>query len=213
MVHDFYGYTVDDEMYIDNYNITHAPYTTKVSSTTIGGNWNSTSTWVGGAIPNQNVVVEIVSGSTVNLNGNRTRNARTIVKGRLNCGNSNITGSGDFILSSNATLEIGSTLGISASGATGNLQVTGMRLLNPMANYIYNGTVAQVTGNGLPATINNLTINNSAGVTLSTDISVSGLLNLGSSNLSTNSNVLSFGTSVSNLGSITMTSGKGDWKC
>ena len=64
---DFFGYTANDEMYIDDYNIVHTPYTSKISSTPAGGNWNSDSTWVGNNVPNQNAVVEIVSGATVYL--------------------------------------------------------------------------------------------------------------------------------------------------
>jgi hypothetical protein len=185
---DFFGYTVNDEMYIDDYNILHTPYTTKVSSTPAGGNWNSNSTWVGNNVPNQNAVVEIVSGATVTLTGDRNRNALTIVKGTLNCGTFNITGSGSFVISSNATLQIGSTSGITLSGATGNIRVTGTRSFNQFANYIYNGSSAQVTGNGLPAAVKNLTINNAAGVKLSANTSVNGALNLISGNLLTNIN-------------------------
>jgi hypothetical protein len=205
---DFFGNTANNEMYVDDYNITHTTYTTKVTSTPTGGNWNSGSTWVGNNVPNQNAVVEIVSGATVNLTANRTRNALTIVKGTLNCGTFNITGSGSFVISSDATLQIGSTSGISLSGTTGNIRVTGTRSFNQFANYIYNGSSAQVTGNGLPAAVKNLTINNAAGVTLSSNVSVSGMLNLVTGNLITNSNTLSLGTSVTNLGTLNIISGK-----
>ncbi|MDP2364029.1 MAG: hypothetical protein Q8M94_09700, partial [Ignavibacteria bacterium] len=205
---DFYGNTVNDEMYIDDYNITHTSYTSKISSTPTGGNWNSGSTWVGSAVPNQNTIVEIVSTATVILDNDIIRDAETLVKGRLNCGTYIISGASNFILSSNATLEIGSALGISSSSATGNLQVTGMRSLNSMANYIYDGNTALITGDGLPATINNLTINNSSGFILSSSTSVSGILDLGNSSLVTNSSTLAVGTSVSNLGSLVLTTGK-----
>ena len=205
---DFYGYSSNDEMYIDNYNITHTPYTTKVSSTPTGGNWNSGSTWVGNNVPSQTTVAEIVSGSTVTLTADGNRNARTIVKGTLNCGAFNIYGTGDFVLSSGATLQIGSALGITLTGASGNIQGTGTRSFNQFANYIYNGSIAQVTGNGLPATIKNLTINNAADVTLSTNTSVSGTLNLINGNLLTNTNILSLGTSITNLGTLTNSAGK-----
>jgi hypothetical protein len=205
---DFFGYTADDEMHIDDYNVVHSPYTTKVSSTPTGGNWNSNGTWVGNNVPSQNAVVEIVTGATVTLTANRNRNALTIIKGTLNCGTNNITGSGDFILSSGATLQIGSTNGISFSGATGNIRVSGTRTFNQLANYIYNGAAAQITGNGLPTTVKNLTINNAAGVTLSANTSVYGALNLINGNLLTNINTLSLGTSISNPGTLSVTSGK-----
>ena len=104
----------------------------------------------------------------------------------------------DFILFSDATLLIGSADGITSSGATGNIRVAGTRSFNQSANYIYNGSVAQVTGNGLPTTVKNLTINNANGVTLSANTSVSGTLNLINGNLLTNTNTLSLGTSVTN---------------
>lgn len=74
-----------------------------------------------------------------------------------------ISGGGTFTLSSNATLGITSSAGITSSGVTGNIQVTGTRTFDSGANYIYNGTSAQNTGNGLPATVSNLTFDNSGG--------------------------------------------------
>ena len=75
--------------------------------------------------------------------------------------------SSDFTLNSGATLQIGSTAGITTSGATGNIQIPGTRTYSNGANYIYNGTSgAQGAGTGLPATVSNLTISNTAGVTL-----------------------------------------------
>jgi large repetitive protein len=69
-----------------------------------------------------------------------------------------------------------------ASGFNGNLAVTGNKSLNSAGNYTYNGTVAQVTGSLLPATVNNLTIaNTTAAVQLSQDVAVSGTLTVASS--------------------------------
>jgi hypothetical protein len=206
---DFFGYTVNDEMYIDDYNIVHTPYTSKISSTPAGGNWNSDSTWVGNNVPNQNAVVEIVSGATVYLSNNiPNRNRNTMVKGILNCNSFSIAGSGNFILFSDGTLQIGSTDGITSSGAAGNIRVSGTRTFNQSANYIYSGSIAQITGNGLPTTVKNLTINNAAGVTLSANTTVNGALNLISGNLITNTSTLSLGTSITNSGTLNVTSGK-----
>jgi len=83
----------------------------------------------------------VVSGSTVNL------------------GTSVITGLGTFTVASGATFRTGNTGGIAASGATGSIQTT-TRSFNTAANYVYNGTANQLTGTGLPATVNTLTINN-----------------------------------------------------
>ena len=71
-----------------------------------------------------------------------------------------------FTLASGSTLGIGSASGIASTGAFGNIQTT-TRNFNPAAHYIYNGTTAQFTSNGLPATVTgNVIITNSAGVTL-----------------------------------------------
>ena len=205
---DFFGSTTNDEMYIDDYNIVYIPYTSIVSSTPTGGNWNSNNTWVGNNVPNQNTVVEIVSGATVTLTADRNRNAITIVKGTLNCNQYNITGNGDFVLTSDATLQIGSISGISLTGTSGNIRNTGTRYFNQLANYVYNGSAAQITGNGLPFLVKNLTVNNVIGVTLNANTLVSGTLNLINGNLLTGPNTLSLGTSISNLGTLTNSAGK-----
>ena len=107
-----------------------------------------------------------------------------------------ITGGGTFTLSSGATLGIRSTSGITISGANGNIQVTGTRTFNTGANYIYNGTAAQVTGNGLPNTVNKLVVDNTAGATLTNSTTVSdslklinGTFNIGNNTLRLNSAV------------------------
>ena len=68
-----------------------------------------------------------------------------------------------FTLASGATLGITSPDGITAAvgTATGNIRTTTTRSFSTEANYIYNGTADQNTGTGLPATVSNLTFNNS----------------------------------------------------
>jgi len=73
---------------------------------------------------------------------------------------------GNFTLSSGATLGITDRYGITvATGGTlgGNIKVTGTRSFNSGANYIYNGSTVQSTGDGLPATVNSLVFDNSVG--------------------------------------------------
>ncbi|MCX6929273.1 MAG: hypothetical protein NT154_39545, partial [Verrucomicrobia bacterium] len=98
--------------------------------------------------------------------------------GELNCGTYKITGAA-FTLSSGGTLGIGSADGISSSGNSGNIQTT-TRTFATDGDYLYNGTAAQTTGSGLPANVHNLTIQNSAGVTLTAAETVSGTVALGS---------------------------------
>ena len=132
----------------------------------------------------QRIDFNVNNGASLTLNNNLptlTGYGITVLSGgTLNTGANAVTGTGTFTLVSGGTLGIGSSLGITSSGATGNIQTT-TRTFSTTANYTYNGSSAQVTGNGLPSPVNNLTINNSAGVTLTAVETVSGTLALGSS--------------------------------
>ncbi len=105
------------------------------------------------------------------------------MNGALNMGLKTISGSGIFTLSDGATLGIGSPLGITASGTNGNI-ITANRNFSSAANYHYNGSTSQVTGNGLIGA-NNLIISNPAGVSINNPVSVKGLLSFGNVNGST----------------------------
>ncbi len=78
-----------------------------------------------------------------------------------------------FTLDSGATLNTGHAIGF-----VGNLNNGGAKSLNTGANYTFNGSVAQVTDTLMPATVKNLTINNSKGVTLSRAMTINGVLTL-----------------------------------
>ncbi len=117
------------------------------------------------SIVNQNSL-EIESGALLRVHTN----------GTLTTGTKIVTGSGEFRVT-NGTLEIGSPGGISSSGATGNIQTT-TRTFRSSGSYTYNGNSAQITGNGLRNRVNNLTIDNSSGVTLDKNLEVEGTLSL-----------------------------------
>jgi len=125
----------------------------------------------------------------------------------LNMSTYSFTGSGSFTVASGATLRIGSPNGITASGASGNVQVTGTRSFSTNASYEYVGSSTQVTGNGLPSTVANITVDNSSGLTLSGSISSKGEVALTNGVVTTGSNSLIVGTSILNKGSITRTNG------
>ncbi len=75
------------------------------------------------------------------------------------------------------TVEAGATLSTGhPSGFEGNLNNGGAKSLSTAANYTFAGKVAQVTGSLMPATVKNLTINNSQGVTLSQATTINGVL-------------------------------------
>jgi hypothetical protein len=93
------------------------------------------------------------------------------VDGTIDLGTNIVIGTGPdsfntFNLNTGGTLKTGNVNGITSSGASGSIQVGGTRTYSSTANYIYDGASAQVTGNGLPSTVSNLTISNAAGVTL-----------------------------------------------
>ncbi len=139
---------------------------------------------------------------------NFSTNAATFTNnGILDCGTNIFSGSGNFTNGSGATLKIGSPDGITQSGSSGNIQSSGTRTYSNSANYIYNGTAAQITGSGLPNQVNDLTLDNSNGLTLSASVSVAGTLYLNSGNIFTDINQLVLGTSTSSLGTLNRTTG------
>ena len=96
----------------------------------------------------------------------------------LNMGTNELVGNGHFVLDSGATMETAH-----ASGIDGNIQIGGPKMLSKKANYTYSGSVAQVTGNLLPDTVNNLTLNNSSGLTLSKNVVVNGVMEIKKGNM------------------------------
>ncbi len=128
--------------------------------------------------------MEIDSGSTVDLD--------TSVISSSN--------SGSFILLPGATLATGHVNGID-----GNIQCTGAsngggNVLSAQANYEFKGSAAQVTGTLMPGTVNGLTVNNAAGVTLSQSCTVSTTLSLTAGILATGSGTLTAAGSVTRVG-------------
>ncbi|MDO7875781.1 T9SS type A sorting domain-containing protein [Hymenobacter sp. ASUV-10] len=98
-----------------------------------------------------------------------------------------LTGPGSFVLEAGATLGICDPAGITRSGPSGSVQLTGTRTFSDDAYYRYLASSAQVTGDGLPALVRELQVNTSAGnLTLTNDLDlrealrfVSGDLDLG----------------------------------
>jgi hypothetical protein len=141
--------------------------------------------------------ITINSPDVITLTGNITGNTAIIVKNgaTLNCGTFIISGAATFLIEAGGTLGVGNPHGITTSGATGNIQVAGTRTYTPGSNYTYNGVSAQVTGNGLPASVNNLTVSNSAGVSLSQNVAVDGVLTLTNDLITTTFTLTENGTS------------------
>jgi hypothetical protein len=182
-----------------------------------------------------NVNLEIASGSTLQLMSNMNpagTNGTTQfnVYGTLNMAGfdlslnflfnvastgSLITGAGvisssngavnNFQNTSGSKIYVGSADGINTSGSLGNIRVDGTRTFNSGAKYIYNGTTAQVTGNGLPSSTADLSVNNPEGLTLSKNITVTDSLFMVTGDISTGNYTLTL--SNTNSGALAYTSG------
>jgi pectate lyase len=109
---------------------------------------------------------------------------------------SSVSGAGSFAVGSGATLTLGGSAGITASDTIGNIRVAGTRSFDSDAHYVYGGSVAQVTGNGLPALVQDLTVNNSHGVMLQSPVTVGGMLRVQAGMLDLNGNTVTLGPSA-----------------
>jgi hypothetical protein len=125
----------------------------------------------------------------------------------LNLGLQTVYSDGDFTMEDGSGIMIGDPDGITTTGSTGNVRVTGVRTYSSLADYNYSGSTAQSTGNGLPSTVRNLTFSNANTVTLSASTAVSGTLTLDGGMIVTNANILTLGTTQLNTGTLVRNSG------
>lgn len=161
----------------------------------------------------------INSGSVTTLSGNKTVNWNGVsgtftVSGILDFGTNILSGTALFTLSNGGgilTKNTNVTGALTTSGLNGSIQVSGTRSFGTGANYTYNGTGQQVSGNGLPATVNSLTINNSnatAGVMLTNGVTVITTLDLTKGILTTGNNTVTVSGSIINASSLSYVDGK-----
>ena len=169
-------------------NLTNSVASTDSMTTSGSGAPNGRIVFNGSSTQNINYTIPMASiwttylinaGSSVKLVSNITLKGDSsdpkyysdfVVNGIIDFGNfilsESSTNGSHFSLNSGAGLITANVDGITASAALGSIQVLNTRTFSTAASYTYNGSSAQVTGNGLPATVSNLTINNSAGLTL-----------------------------------------------
>ncbi len=134
------------------------------------------------------------TGGSVNNNG------ALIINGTINCGTNHVSGTGAFTLNGGGTLEMADASGITTSGASGNIQSSGIRIFSTSGNYIYDSSTAQVTGSGLPSTISNLSVNNTSGLSLTNTVTINGTLAFTNGTITTGSNKVTIGASGSITG-------------
>ncbi len=153
------------------------------------GPWNDPDTWsigshsgaAAGTSPGEDHNATIGENHVVTLTADvNIGDGSTLVNntGRLVTQNHILSGSGSFSLAAGGTLHIGSPEGIRSAAAAGSIQTSGARAFSQQANYVYDGSSAQQTGDGLPATVNNLRIDNANGVTRLGSLRVNGQLQL-----------------------------------
>jgi hypothetical protein len=138
-----------------------------------GGTLSKTGANTGGVVFNGSGIQTYTSGATITGAVNFTVSSGSTLQ--MAAATTAIGGSGAFTLAAGGTLGITSPAGITTTGATGNVQVTGTRTFSTAGNYTYNGTGAQAPGNGLPATVNTLTVAKPSGtLTMAASVAVNG---------------------------------------
>ena len=153
-----------------------------------------------------NIVID--EGGTLKLETNSVRAMKSngkgsiVVNGTISFGDAIIEGDADFIAGNKATIMIGSGNGIDRKGESGNIQLKGKKEWSKEARYIFNGSVLQRTGNGLPSILRNLVIDNASGVEMDQSIFVLDELFLNKGNLYTGRYTLTLGTSAIATGEV-----------
>lgn len=187
--------------------------------------FTSSGTWTGsGQVNSLRLSVQVDAGATLDASGlssgfvlrqnnvhGLTVNSNAVLNvGVLPVNGNGSAGSAFFTLNDGGTLIEGLSSGQGVPGVFINFNANKVTL-STNANYVFNGTAAQVTGTSnsnvtMPNTVNNLVISNSAGVTLSQSTTVNGVLtNLANSLLDMNSNTLSVvSSSLSSSGTLVM---------
>jgi uncharacterized repeat protein (TIGR02543 family) len=114
-----------------------------------------------------------------------------------------IKGLGSFTLNPGATLRIGCANGLTVSDTAGNIGVSGIRTFSTTANYEFNGSIPQMTGDGFPGTVNNFTLSNASGIGLTNSVTIGGMLTMNDGTIATGLNTIALGSA----GSVARTSG------
>jgi hypothetical protein len=144
-----------------------------------GGTINGTTTWNIGVVASTSVnTVKLGSNldlgnGVVQVNNGATLDFSTYVLSGT---------SGTFTQNSGGGIATANANGVAASGASGSIQSTGTRTFSTSGNFTYYSNASQSFGTGFPATVNNLTINNTSGsdpaMTLGQAETVNGILTL-----------------------------------
>jgi hypothetical protein len=151
---------------------------------------------------NSGTAVQVNSSFVLSGSSNANYTGTLTVNGILNLQGRSVTSDGasgtnnaTFILNSGSTLITSSTTGL--LGAVPSSFMT--RTFNSGANYEFSGSVAITNSNFSNTTMNNVTISNTAGVTLGSNATVNGVLDLSGGKLAIGAYTLNLGGSVSSM--------------
>ncbi len=155
------------------------------------------------------VNVTVTGTGTATLSGNVAVSGAFTVQngGTAVLGTNNIQGTGTMVINSGANVSTAAAGGFANAG-NGVTRNSGTKTLSNDANYTFNGTTAQNTG-GFWTGGRNVTINNAAGVTLSSAATVGGILGLTSGTFTAGNNLLTIGSSATRQGIIDDFTGSG----
>ena len=117
-----------------------------------------------------NTASNVALSSNLLLTGENTTNRKSqvIIAGIFDLGAYTVNAATTFANGAAFTLNSGATIiTANATGIDGSISSTNItRSFSIGANYVFNGTVSQITSSGMPTTVSNLTMSNAAGVTL-----------------------------------------------
>jgi hypothetical protein len=200
------------DIQIDRITITPADFLFKYR-TIAGGNWSDPAiweytrddglTWYAANIPPSStgaLTTTVRSGHTVTVTSNATVDEVVVETGASLTINSGIT----------LTLNNGTNTDLAMNGTlinTGTLAFnTGATMTAGASSSItYNASTSQALGTGFPATVNNFTINNSAGVTMNGSVAVNGALTMTAGSLATGTNTLTVNNTATFSSTATVT--------
>lgn len=193
--------------YIDNITITPSDYEFTYRSIA-SGNWNDITTWQytrdGVIWYNANVPPTAAGSVSITVQNGHTVTVAT----STDADQLTVASGGTLTINNGATLTLNNGTGDDLT-LNGNLNIAGT-LVNTGTTMVcgssstvtFNGTSAQSTGSGFPASVNNLVVNNSAGLTLTNPLTVNAALTLTSGDVLLGENALTLPGTASGAGSI-----------
>lgn len=184
------------------------PAAGRIRSTIAGGGWSFSTTWQGGIIPGEKDTVEVIAGSTVNVNGSYTTGPVEIA-GTLafNINGVSLAVNGDLLVQAGGIFNpYYSSAGkqVTIYGSLINNGTTDLSKNSTVLTMAQSGSGASITGTGTYTTgvARTLVINNSNNVTLAVPLSVSFTLTLHNGTLNNGSNLTMDNTVTGNGGAV-----------